>query len=113
MIGETSPETVNGLITAWLTISQFIDTAWPGMAALAAVALALAWKALRRANRLTDRIQQETAHRGQIRDEQQQMADLSNAIDQAPLIPTRHGCDRQALDACRAIWDADSRKETP
>lgn len=100
MIGETSSETVNGLITAW-----------PGMAALAAVALA--WKALRRANRLTGRIQQETAHRGQIRDEQQQMADLSNAIDQAPLIPTRPGCDKQALDACRAIWDADSRKETP
>lgn len=32
-MGEVSPETVNGLITAWLNISAFIDTSWPALLA--------------------------------------------------------------------------------
>lgn len=111
MIGETNPEVINGLINAGAWLDMHIAAYGPGVAFAATVAIA--WQALKRANHLVDELLRQAARRGQIRDEQQQMADLSTAIDQAPLIPTQHGHDRQALDACQAMWNADSRKETP
>lgn len=55
-----------------------------------------------------------TEHRQQLLLEQQQMARLRDAIDQAPLIPTQPGQDDDLLNACWNAWKADTtRKEKP
>jgi hypothetical protein len=53
------------------------------------------------------------ARREQLRHERQQMAHLSDAINQAPIIPTQPGTDQTLLDACEAAWNTDTRKEKP
>ncbi|MEU6768570.1 hypothetical protein ABZ916_39430 [Streptomyces sp. NPDC046853] len=39
-----------------------------------------------------------------------QMAALGDAIDSAPLIPTQHGHDQQALNTCEAIYQLPARE---
>lgn len=109
-MGPTSPEVIDGLINAWLTLSPHIDTYGPGV--LFVVTVVVTWRALNRAARYVERTRQRAAAGQQLAAERQQLADLSAALDEAPLIPTRPGCDTDALDTCNAIWNADSRKET-
>jgi hypothetical protein len=52
------------------------------------------------------------ARREQLRHEREQMARLSKAINDAPLIPTQRGQDDDLLDQCWNTWNADTRKET-
>ena len=51
--------------------------------------------------------------REQLRHDRQHMARLSDAINQAPLIPTQPGTDQDLLDACWDAWNTDTRKEKP
>src|SRR5690606_16138924 len=51
--------------------------------------------------------------REQLRHDRQHMARLSDAINQAPRLPTQPGTDQDLLDACWDAWNTDTRKEKP
>lgn len=109
MITHAVPDVVNALINAYAWADPHIATYGPGVVFVAV--FALAWRALNRASRYVDRMRYRTALGHQLAAERREMTELSAALDEAPLIPTRHGHDQHALDTCQAIWDADSREE--
>ncbi|MCZ4509937.1 hypothetical protein O3Q52_17380 [Streptomyces sp. ActVer] len=103
-MGEVTPETVNGLVNAWLWGVEQVDTFGPGVVFVAV--FAIAWRALNRAARYVEQIRHRLELGRKLADEQRQMAEHSAALDDAPLIPTRPGHDRQPLDTCNAILRA-------
>lgn len=107
---EVSPDTITGLVNAWIWFGDTVDTYGPGLA-VAGLAWA-GWWMRRRAVDYRQRRRTIAARRRQLADERRQMARHSAAIDAAPHIPTRPGHDRQALDTCWDIWNANTREET-
>lgn len=100
-----TPEQIDGLINAWVWVDRQVITYGPGLA-LAAGCIAAAWVSSKiRAWR------DKRAARRQLRLERQQMARLSDAINNAPLIPTQPGQDEDLLDHCWNASNADTRKE--
>jgi len=77
-MGEVTPEVVDGLINAYAWADPWIHTLGPGVA-FATVA-AIAWRALKRADRYIDRVLRNAAERSRARREQQQNLDTCNAI---------------------------------
>lgn len=94
-MGEVTPETVNGLVNAWLWGVDQVDTYGPGVVFVAVVAGT--WRALNRAARYVERIRHRVELGRQLADERRQMAERS-----------------AALDTCNAILRAtEARKERP
>lgn len=101
-----TPEQLSAAIDTWVWIDQQIRTYGPGLV-LAAACVAAAW-----ARSKARGWREQRAVRRQLHHERQQMARLSKAINDAPLIPTQRGQDDDLLDQCWNTWNADTRKET-
>lgn len=106
---EVTPETINGLVNAWLWVADTVATYGPGL--LAAGIACAGWWVRCKAVDYRERRRTVAALRRQLADERRQMAALSAAIDNAPLIPTRPGHDTAALDTCNAILRATQTRE--
>lgn len=107
-----TPEQIDAATNAVVEVHAFLDQHGPGLLAGAIPGIGW-WLMSRREQRRARRRAAVTAARQQ-RLERRQMARLSKAIDEAPLIPTQPGHDAELLAKCNQILDAtNNRKETP
>lgn len=104
-----TPEQIDAATNGALWLHDQINTYGPGLA-LAALGVAFSWTCAK-TGAWRKRRRDLRATRRQLRTERQQMARLSAAINNAPLIPTQPGHDQDALNTCWASWNADIREE--
>ena len=103
-----TPEQIDAVTNAWMWADQQTARYGPGLG-LAALCVAISWTCSK-----TRGWRDKRAARRQLQHEHQQMARLTEAITQAPLIPTQPGQDQQLLDDCRQILHAtEDRKKKP
>ncbi|MEV0220824.1 hypothetical protein [Streptomyces sp. NPDC050704] len=93
-MGEVTPETVNGLVNAWLWLADTTETFGPGLA-LAGAAWAVRWAGCRAIDYACRR---------------HTLAAWRRQLDEPPM---QAGHDQPDLEECTAIWNADTRKEKP